>query len=78
MCYPAMTAIRWPWMADLKGYITRHYGDPGDNIHAFQLELSTATYMEEEPPVAWREDLADQVRPNLIAMLEVAANWQPV
>ena len=60
------------------GYITRHYGDPGDNIHAFQLELSTATYMEEEPPVAWREDLADQVRPNLIAMLEVAANWRPV
>ena len=34
--------------------------------------------MEEEPPVAWREDLADQVRPNLIAMLEVAANWRPV
>ena len=59
------------------GYITRHYGDPDDNIHAFQLELSTATYMEEEPAVTWREDFAEQVRPKLIAMLEVAANWRP-
>ena len=29
------------------GYITRHYGDPTANIHAVQLEISQATYMDE-------------------------------
>lgn len=30
------------------GYTTRHYGRPSENIHAVQLELSQATYMNEE------------------------------
>jgi len=30
------------------GYITRAYGEPNNNIHAIQLELSQATYMDEE------------------------------
>ena len=34
------------------GYITRHYGDPAHNVHAFQLELSLATYMNEEPAMS--------------------------
>lgn len=29
------------------GYITRHFGRPSDGIHAIQLELSQATYLEE-------------------------------
>ncbi len=29
------------------GYITRHYGDPGDGIDAIQLELAQVTYMDE-------------------------------
>jgi N-formylglutamate amidohydrolase len=29
------------------GYITRHYGDPANNIHAVQIELSQDTYMKE-------------------------------
>ena len=29
------------------GYITRHYGDPTANIHAVQLEISQAIYMDE-------------------------------
>jgi N-formylglutamate amidohydrolase len=29
------------------GYITRHYGDPGSNVHALQLELAQHTYMDE-------------------------------
>ncbi|MDA1117684.1 MAG: N-formylglutamate deformylase [Proteobacteria bacterium] len=52
------------------GYITRRYGDPANNVHAVQLELSEATYMEEEPPYAFREDLAARVRPRLRALLE--------
>ena len=29
------------------GYITRHYGDPTESIHAIQLELSQRCYMDE-------------------------------
>ncbi len=30
------------------GYITRHYGDPANNIHAVQLEISQRVYMDEQ------------------------------
>ncbi len=52
------------------GYITRHYGRPAEGVHAFQLELSEATYMEESPPFRFRDDLAARVRPRLRAMVE--------
>jgi len=29
------------------GYITRHYGEPGNGIHALQLEIAQRTYMDE-------------------------------
>lgn len=32
------------------GYITQHFGAPGQGIHAVQLELSQATYLREESP----------------------------
>ena len=59
------------------GYITRHYSDPANNIHGFQLELSLATYMNEEPAIIWQEDLAEKVRPSLKRMLEAALSWKP-
>jgi N-formylglutamate deformylase len=52
------------------GYITRTYGDPGNKVHAVQLELSEAIYMEEQPPFRFREHLARKVRPSLRAMLD--------
>jgi N-formylglutamate deformylase len=52
------------------GYITRRYGRPAENVHAFQLELSEATYMEESAPFRFRDDLAVRVRPHLRAMVE--------
>ncbi len=51
------------------GYITRTYGRPEQGVHAVQLELSEATYMEESAPFAFREDLAARLRPNLRALL---------
>jgi len=30
------------------GHITRHFGDPTENIHAIQLELTQHCYMDEE------------------------------
>jgi len=52
------------------GYITRTYGDPAKGVHAVQLELSEATYMEESPPFRFREDLAKRLRPQLRALIE--------
>jgi N-formylglutamate deformylase len=52
------------------GYITRTYGDPANGVHAVQLELSEATYMDEFPPFEFREDLAVGLRSQLRALVE--------
>ena len=51
------------------GFITRHYGQPEKNIHAVQLELSQATYMN-EPTNQYNESKAEQVKPKLKALVE--------
>ena len=51
-------------------YITRRYGDPANGVHAVQLELSEATYMEETAPYRSRDDLAGRLRPTLHALIE--------
>jgi N-formylglutamate deformylase len=43
------------------GYITRAYGDPSNNIHAIQLELSQHTYMD-EPTNHYNKEKAEQVK----------------
>jgi N-formylglutamate amidohydrolase len=40
-------------------------------VHALQLELSEATYMDETPPYAYREDLAQRLQPQLKTLLEL-------
>jgi len=57
------------------GYITRAYGKPEGGTHALQLELSQITYMDENPPYGFREDLAAEVRPVLRRLLETALTW---
>ena len=52
------------------GYITRRYGAPANGIHAVQLELSEATYMEEAPPFRFDDTLATRLRPQLQALIE--------
>jgi N-formylglutamate deformylase len=54
------------------GYITRRYGDPAARVHAIQLEMCQATYMQEKPPFRYEPALAHQVQPVLKAMLESA------
>jgi N-formylglutamate deformylase len=61
------------------GYITRHYGQPTQQIHALQLELSQLTYMDEET-FTWQPELAAQIQPVLRAVLQSlldvpAAKW---
>ena len=54
------------------GYITRHYGEPSQGVHAVQLELSQITYMEEQLPYAYDETLAGKVEPVLEALVTTA------
>ncbi|GAB4191805.1 MAG: N-formylglutamate deformylase [Thalassobaculales bacterium] len=57
------------------GHITRCYGQPGLGVHAVQLELAQATYMDEAPPYAFRPDLAAGIRPVLRRLLEAQLAW---
>ena len=57
------------------GFITRQYGDPENRIDAFQLELSMATYCEEQAPWNYVPEMAERVRPALRRMLEAALDW---
>ena len=57
------------------GYITRHYGAPGAGVHAIQLEMAQARYMDETPPYTFRESLAAPIRSILREQLEIATRW---
>ena len=57
------------------GYITRRYGRPADGVHAMQLEIAEAIYMDESPPFTFREERAAKVRPILRDLLETALGW---
>jgi N-formylglutamate deformylase len=50
------------------GYITRHYGRPGDGVEAVQLELAQCTYMDEHGS-AWDPGRATLIQPVLHALL---------
>jgi N-formylglutamate deformylase len=54
------------------GYITRHYGQPDQNVHAIQLEMSQCLYMDEAAPFDYLEYRATSVQPVLQAMLQAA------
>lgn len=57
------------------GHITRHYGAPKKGVHAIQLEMAQAIYMDEGPPFTYRPDRAAKVstaiRTMIMAVLEV-------
>ncbi|MOA65274.1 N-formylglutamate amidohydrolase [compost metagenome] len=57
------------------GHITRHYGQPQDNVHAVQLELAQCTYMDESAPFAYREDLAGPTREVIRQLLQAFIDW---
>lgn len=59
------------------GYITREYGEPKNNIHAIQLELSQRTYMN-EGELIFSEDLAEQVIPYLKNIVRELIQFNPI
>lgn len=59
------------------GYITRHYGRPGESVFAVQMELAQAAYMEEEPPFAYDEAKAAAFKPHLVRVLDTLSAFRP-
>jgi len=59
------------------GYITRSYGRPVDDIHAVQMEMCQSLYMRESLPFDYLDDIAKQVQPLLMRLLEIMIAWKP-
>jgi N-formylglutamate deformylase len=57
------------------GHITRQYGRPAGGVHAIQMEMAEAIYMDEVPPYAFRPELAVAVRTILREQLEIVLDW---
>lgn len=54
------------------GYITRHYGQPAQGVHAIQLELCQCLYMNESAPFDYLPERAQKLQPDLVNMLRAA------
>ena len=54
------------------GYITRQYGQPAQNIHAIQLEMTQCSYMQEALPFDYQPEVAARIQPHLRRMVEAA------
>ena len=57
------------------GHITRHYGQPGQGVHAVQLEMTQCSYMQECLPFDYLPERAVQVQPHLQRMLAAALDF---
>ncbi len=56
------------------GFITREYGNPENQIHAVQFELSQATYMNEED-LTWADEKAIAVQPVFQRIAHAVVQW---
>ena len=56
------------------GYITRHFGEPNQNSHAVQIELSQSTYMDEATR-EWDDVKAEKVQPVFRSIISAITNW---
>nr|WP_315431452.1 N-formylglutamate deformylase [uncultured Albidiferax sp.] len=57
------------------GYITRQYGQPAQNIHAIQLEMTQCSYMQEVLPFDYLPEVAAGIQPHLRRMVEAALGF---
>ena len=57
------------------GFITRSYGRPAEGVHAVQLEMAQAAYMNEEEPGAFDEERASKVTGLLRSYVGEAVAW---
>jgi len=64
----------YTWVANGRfkgGYITRHYGRPGEGVEAIQLELAQSTYLDEASG-RYDEAAAARLQPLLASLLRAA------
>ncbi|MGV6874248.1 N-formylglutamate deformylase [Pseudochelatococcus sp. B33] len=75
----AATGRTWVVNGRFKGgWTTRHYGRPGEGVHAIQMELAQSTHLATEaPPFAYDEAKADALRVTLQAILVRLAALAP-
>ena len=59
------------------GYVTRHYGKPARAVHALQLEIAQACYMDEAPPYRWEERRAGALVEVLRRLVDALIEWRP-
>jgi N-formylglutamate deformylase len=57
------------------GYITRRYGQPGEGVHAVQLEMCWSCYMQEHAPYVIDEARALYLRPLLRELAATMLAW---
>lgn len=75
---PVKTQSQFDWVLNGRftgGYITRSNGAPAQGIHAVQLEMTQAIYMDETAPFGLREDRCQLLRPLLNNCLSQALDW---
>ena len=58
------------------GYVTRHYGDPSRGVHALQLEIAQACYMDENPPYPWNAQRAAPLVDVLSRLVAALLQWR--
>ncbi|MTJ03295.1 MAG: N-formylglutamate deformylase [Sediminimonas qiaohouensis] len=56
------------------GWTTRAYCRPDEGVHAIQMELAQASYMQEAPPWRYLEAKAEVLRPHLMHILNGLAD----
>ena len=56
------------------GYITRHYGQPTQGVHAVQLEMCQSLYMREQAPFDYLPEHANRIIPTLESMVRAACS----
>ncbi|HXQ31844.1 MAG TPA: N-formylglutamate deformylase [Steroidobacteraceae bacterium] len=59
------------------GYITRTYGEPHAGVHAVQIELAQAAYMDESGH-SFEDSLAEPLRNLLRSLVAVLAKFRPL
>ncbi|MBI4970162.1 MAG: N-formylglutamate deformylase [Rhodospirillales bacterium] len=59
------------------GYITRHYGRPAEGVHALQLEIVQASYMDEADPTIFDVRRANPLIGVLERLVDALSSWRP-
>lgn len=60
------------------GHITRHYGDPANDVHALQLEMALRCYLDEAEPQQYDAARAAPLKAVLKSLVDQLLHWKHV